>query len=407
MAQFAYEAFTGDGRIVRGEIAARSQSEALQQLRTQGLIAFTAAANSRLHKPKFWRAEFSRCKNIPATARLALIYELGVLLRAQLPLDQALRLLPDQPDLKKISPLIRSIHELVTAGKTLGEAMMAHPEAIPEQDAAMVRAAEHSGSIAELLLQMAASMRRQLELRARLTSALTYPAILLIMSVFTVAVIAAVLVPNLLPLFEGAGTQVPFVIRLLARLHAQFYLLAGASTIFLVLALAVAHRMRNNDQVRLLWDRMLLRLPIVGSLVAASEAARTGCSLGLLLKSGMPLLQAISLVQKVTRNGAVRAALAGSAEQIASGGRVGRAFAQHAVMPAAACHLAAIGEESNRLDEMMAHVAQMYEAALQQKIERIMTLVTPLMTLAMGLLVAGLIFSVMQAFLSVNDLFLE
>jgi general secretion pathway protein F len=137
------------------------------------------------------------------------------------------------------------------------------------------------------------------------------------------------------------------------------------------------------------------------------ETIRTAASMALLLKSGIPLLQSLSIVQKACRNRAIRAALGEVVESVASGERLARAFSEFSVMPQAACHMIAVGEEANRLDELMMHIAQINETAVQQRLERVMTLLTPMLTLAMGLLVAGLIMSVMNAILSVNDLVIQ
>jgi general secretion pathway protein F len=406
MNRFAYQAYTGKGDLVRGEIEARSQTHALQRLRSQGLIAFAAEPVSAARKNSVWTLEL-RSRRVGSAARLAFVYELGILLRAQLPIDQALRLLPEQAELRKCAAVLRAIAESVAGGKTLGEALAVDRELLHEHEAAMIRAAEHTGSVAEMLLQLAAAMRRQIELKARLKAALTYPVVLLLMSLFTIGVIAAVLVPNLLPLFEGTGTAPPLIIRIFIRLHGNFGSLVMMLAMLAAIAFAAAQRLKSNENVLEKRDRLFLRLPVIGPLVEGTETVRTAQSLGLLLKSGIPLLQALSIVQKACKNRAVRAALGRAAEKVASGVRLARAFAELSVMPQASCHLAAVGEEANRLAELMAHIAQMNESAVQQRVERLMTLLTPILTLMMGVLVAGLIMSIMRAILSVNDLVLN
>jgi general secretion pathway protein F len=159
-----------------------------------------------------------------------------------------------------------------------------------------------------------------------------------------------------------------------------------------------------NEAFLLLKDGILRRLPVIGPLVIQAETIRTATALGLLLKSGVALTQALSIAQKTTKNRVIQKAIAAANEKVAAGSRVARAFAECAVMPFSCCHLAAVGEEANRLDEMMLHIAQMNEAALHNRLERLMNLLTPTLTLTMGLLVAGLITAVMKAILSVNDM---
>jgi general secretion pathway protein F len=404
MSRFMFEAFSATGAIVKGELEAGSQGEVVQQLRMRGLFAFSAQPVPR-GKTSFWRLEIGRGR-IKAVARLAFVYELGILLKAQLPIDHALRLLSRQPELKKLSALLESIGEAVAGGKTLGEAVTLHTELLKEHEAAMIRAAEHTGSAADMLLQIASAMRRQMELRSRLKSAISYPIILLIMSFLTIAIIATVLVPNLLPLFDGARAATPFMIRAFVAFNEHIAHLGIATAVLMAIGMGALERLKSNEKAIALKDRLLLRLPVIGSLVEGTETARTASSLGLLLKSGIPLLQALSIAQRTCKNNAVRVALGNAVERVASGARLASALSEHAVMPETACHLVSVGEEANRVDELMLHIAQMSETAVQQRLDRLMTFLTPALTLAMGLLVAALIMSVMRAILSVNDLVL-
>jgi len=191
---------------------------------------------------------------------------------------------------------------LVAGGKTLGEALTVHPELLHDYETAMIRAAEHTGSVADILLQLAAAMRRQIELKSRLKAALTYPLVLLLMSFLTIGMIAAVLVPNLLPLFESTRAVPPLIIRIFISLQANFGSLAIALAIFTAIAFAAVKRLKSNERMLEKKDRLLLRLPVIGTLVAGAETVRTAASLGLLLKSGIPLLQALSIVQHACKS---------------------------------------------------------------------------------------------------------
>jgi general secretion pathway protein F len=254
------------------------------------------------------------------------------------------------------------------------------------------------------MLQLASSIRRRLELSSQIKAALTYPVILLVMSFLTIAIITTVLVPNLLPLFDGARKDPPLLIRIMLLLQDNIDLLAIALLVAVGSLWALWRRAKKNARLLAKRDWLMLRAPLFGHLIVRAEAARIASVLALLLKSGIPLLQALSVVQRACKNRAVKTAFSQVVESVASGGSLAHAFWQFSIMPQASCHLVAVGEEANRLDELLMHIAQMNEAALQQKLERLMTLLTPVLTLLMGLLVGGLIMSVMRAILSVNDL---
>ncbi|HEY7765521.1 MAG TPA: type II secretion system F family protein [Aestuariivirgaceae bacterium] len=405
MDRFAYRAYTDKGDIVKGVLEAHSHGEALQLLRGRGLIPFASCLESASAKRGFQQTHRrGASRSVGEASRLAFVYELGILLRAQMPLDHALQILPQQPDLKTAVPTIRGIADAVASGGSLAEALAAQPGFLLPHQTAMIKAAEHTGSVAEILLQLASAMRRQIELRARVRAALTYPAILLCMSMATMALVATVLVPSLLPLFEAQQTSPPLIIRVFIALNTNF------SAILVLLAAAaggaalIARRLGMNEAFLLFRDGALPRLPVIGSMLIQAETIRIATALGLLLKNGAALSQALIIVQKTTKNRAIQRAIAAANERVVAGSRVARAFAECAVMPSSCCHLAAVGEEANRLDEMMLHIAQMNEAALHNRLERMMTLLTPTLTLIMGLLVAGLITAVMKAILSVNDM---
>ena len=407
MDRFVYQAYTNKGEIVSGAIEAPSHGEALQRLRSQGLIPFSSSSEASAAKGSRSAAKQGDGRRpYSATSRLAFVYELGILLRAQMPLDQALSLLPQQPDLRRVVPAIHSIADTIRAGKSLGQALSAHPQFLHLHETAMIRAAEQTGSVAEILLQLASSIRRQMELRSRVKAALTYPAILLCMSLLTVALVAAVLVPNLLPLFDGAQVEPPFVIRLFIALNSNLATIAVLLVLVALCAAGIAKALGSNEVFLLSRDRALLKLPVIGSLAMQAETVRVANSLGLLLGSGIALTQVLAIAQKTTKNRAVALAMAGAAEKVAAGTRVARAFAECLVMPPSACHLIAVGEEANRLDEMMLHIAEMTETAMQNRLERLMNLLTPTLTLLMGLLVGELITAVMNAILSVNEMVL-
>jgi general secretion pathway protein F len=407
MNRFVYQAYTETGEVISGVLEARSQGEALQSLQRRGLIPFASSPEAA---PVTSNGSATTLKAISrsrrAAPRLAFAYELGVLLRAQLPVDQALSLLPQQPELRKSASVIKSIAEGVRAGKSLGEALSAQPRLLLQHEIAMIKAAEQTGSVAEIMLQLASSMRRQLELQSRLKAALTYPAILLCMSLLTIALVASVLVPNLLPLFEGEQASPPFVIRLFVALGSN---MTGIAVVLLAAGLGaavLARALARNEAFLLGRDRLLLQLPMIGQLAVQAETIRTANTLSLLLRSGVALSQALVIVQSASKNRSTRLALVRATEKVTAGAPMARAFAECSVMPPSACHLAAVGEAANRLDEMMLHIAQMTETDMQNRLERLLNLLTPALTLFMGLLVAGLITAVMNAILSVNEMVL-
>jgi general secretion pathway protein F len=245
---------------------------------------------------------------------------------------------------------------------------------------------------------------RRLELGHRLASALIYPALLLVMAVVSIFVIITVLIPNIEPLFEGNDTQMPAVIGallqvqdLLAHDWALMLLTIGAGA-----AAGIAAVQRPGLRRRL--DGLMLHVPLAGRIVRQSLLSRICLTLATLLQSGVPLQQALSATTNVARNAAAKDILDHASEQVVTGSRLSQSLAGNALFDEPSLRLIGLGEETNRLHQMLHHIAATTEADVMRRVERAMTLLTPVLTLFLGVAVGGIIMSVMQAILSVNEI---
>jgi type II secretory pathway component PulF len=230
---------------------------------------------------------------------------------------------------------------------------------------------------------------------------------LLVVSLAALIVIVVVLVPNLEPLFEGSGAEPPPLVAVLMGLS---HFLSG-SWVELVVALAAATLLSiwayRQPAARTIFDRWQMKLPFFGSLAALSDSSRFCRALASLLRSGSPLLQAMEAAGNACRNPSSREMIKEACRDVSSGRRLAAALEKFTPMTTSTRQLIAIGEEANRLEDMLLHAAKSDEATVFRRVERAMTLLTPAMTLMIGGLVGGLIVSVMRAILSVNDLALQ
>jgi general secretion pathway protein F len=255
-----------------------------------------------------------------------------------------------------------------------------------------------------VLDDLADHLERSAEVRARLISTLTYPLILIAMALVAVGIILGVLVPALLPVFEDAGAAPPLAFQVFAGAREILIgnwpvLLTGLAAIALVWLVAM-----SRPGPRLLRDRLWLRLPLLGSLATASETARITRMLAVLLRSGVPLVGALGIGRGVVRNRAMQAALDDAAARIREGSGLAEALGAAGLFPPLAMRLVTVGEQSGQLERMLGHVAQIHEIDVQRRIDRIMGLLTPALTIAIGLGVGIMIMAVMNAILSVNEI---
>jgi general secretion pathway protein F len=341
----------------------------------------------------------------PSARKLALmIQELAALLKAGLPVDRALRILLDLVEQEADRKRLRALLKSVEAGTALADAMAAQGNAFPEFCISMVRAGEASGSLDVVLDSVSDFMEQMASLKEEVSSALTYPLVVLGTCGFSLAVLFVFVIPRFKPIFEQAGGSLPFLTQVVFSLsdvveNYWWALLAGPALLALLIWLHVKSP-KNRDA----WDGRLLKSPVIGPLLRQTEAARFCRTLGTLLKNGVPLLGALSISRATLRYRPVIEAV----EKVAESARAGKGLAdpllRAEVFPRAAIHLIRVGEETAKHDEMLLRAATLLEQQTRRRIGNLLTMLGPAMTVFMGLVVLAVIGSILTALLSVYDL---
>ncbi|SEO84731.1 general secretion pathway protein F [Methylobacterium sp. ap11] len=402
MPRFAYKAYGADGRARTGTIEAETRQRAVARLRTDGLQVYEIAQAAAGPAP-FWRRDLLGRDRVNDAARIAFLREFGTLVGAGLTVDRALRLVERQagPALK---PVLADLLERVVAGASLSRAMAAHPQAFPRDMVDIVRAGEATGTLVDVVGSLTASIERRDAVRRHLVSAMIYPALLIAMAIGTVAMIVGVLVPALGPLFEGSGQAPPFAIRAASwfgdTLAATWPMLLGGLALA-ILALARAWRVPGFAAAR---ARLALRLPLVREIVVGIECGRFCRVLGTLLAAQVPIPDAVAATRPLAGNRVFRRAFDEAGRRLAEGGSLASGLSSLKPYAASTLNLIASGEQVNRLGSVLIHAAEMHETETRQRIDRLLALLTPLVTVAIGGLIGGLIISVMGAILSVGQL---
>jgi general secretion pathway protein F len=292
----------------------------------------------------------------------------------------------------------------VVAGASLSRAMAAHPQAFPRDMVDIVRAGEATGTLVDVVASLTASLERRDAVRRHLASAMIYPGLLILMALGTVAMIVGVLVPALAPLFEGSGQAPPLAIRAagaLGAITAAWWpaLLGGAA----VTALALA-RFWGEPGFAALRSRLALRLPLVREVVVGIELGRICRVLATLLQAEVPVPDAVAATRPLAGNRTFRLALDEAGRRLTEGGSLASGLGRLRPYAPSTLNLIASGEQVNRLGSVLAHAAEMHETQTRQRIDRMLALFTPLVTVAIGGLIGGLIVSLMGAILSVGQL---
>lgn len=408
MPRFTFKAFDDTGALAAGEVAAANRESALEVLARRGQIPFDLSETVSDVSLPWWQREVFGQGRLSSRNLAVFTRELASLVKAELPIDEALRIVAVQPMLPaRLRQITNATLERVLEGEALSDAFTAQGNAFPEFYARLVKSGEMTGSLSDVLDDLAKVLERTAETRSRVGSALVYPAVLMIAAIIAMGVILTVLIPTLLPIFEDAGVQPPVLIRVLAG--AQKFVAANWLVIAIlaaagVVALAIAAR---SPQFRLAIDRAVLRLPLIGSLIERRETARLARTLAVLSRNGVPILDTMRIASGVLTNRAYAQAVRQAGEEIKEGGTLSGPLTRSGLFPDLFLRLTAVGEKTGQMDTMQIRVAEIFETAVERQVERLTGLITPVLTLLIGGVVGGLIISVMGAIFSVNDLALK
>jgi len=331
--------------------------------------------------------------------------ELATLLESGLPLDKSLLVLIDlTEDNERVAKLIGRVLEKVKGGSTLADALEKQSGIFSKFYLNMIRAGEAGGSLGEVLGRLSEYLERSRELKETVSTALIYPAILLIMSLVSLFVMLTFVVPQFSEMFESAGKALPvstqIVVGLAEWLQSYWWMLVlGVVLISAYMNLQLADPVRKK-----VWDGRFLKLPLAGTIILNKETANISRTLGTLLGNGVSILSALVIVRETVDNLVLAAAIQDTEEQLKQGKNMSDALLEKGIFPKMAMQMIKMGEETGRLEEMLLRVATIYDKQLRVAIQRMLALLEPALIISLGLMIAGIIVSILLAILSVNDL---
>lgn len=405
MASFRYKAMTTSGTIVRGTLDAHSEAAVIQHVRTLGHYPLSASPASGFDASNVL-AQFRTGNPLSRRGLLAATQELSALLQAGLELDRALGILVGLKDLGPLREPWQRVRAQVRDGASLADAL--GTEALfPKFYVSMVRAGEMGGTLDLTLRRLCDYLAKSIAVRDAIASALVYPIILLFTAALSIVFILTFVLPEFEPLFAEAGKALPLPARIvmgLGHFVQGFWWLLALGSIGTYVWFRQAIR---KDSFRRKIDSWLMRLPILGPLLVAMDVEKLCRTLGTLLASGVPLPSALPLAKDVLTNSVLADAVAQTAQSLREGEGVAERLSRTRVFPDNTIDLIRVGEESGKLDDMLLRQADLDSDRIRHQIDRLLALLTPALTVFLGLVVGALIASMLSAILSVNDLALS
>lgn len=405
MPAFRYKAITAAGEVTIGTMDAPTEAAVIERLRREGSIPVRAepadGAGPRLSGALNLR--IARRGRLSKTDLAVLTRELAIMLGAGLDLDRALRFLVETAPNARVRGVIGSLRDAVRDGSPLAAAMARDGRSFSRLYVGMVRAGESGGQLAATLDRLAVMLERQRSLAAAVTSAMVYPTVLLLAAIGSIVLLLTDVLPQFVPLFEQNGVALPRPTRILIALGNGVSAYGLVGLLAMALLGLLARQALARPDPRLWADRLLLRLPVVGSLLREVLAARFTRTLGTLVINGVGLISALGIVRDTIGNTAGVAAV----ERAISSARNGAGLAGlegGGVFPVRTLHLLRLGQETAQLGEMALRAADIHEEECRIRVQRLVSLLVPAITIGLGLAVAGIVSSLMLAMLSLNDL---
>ena len=405
MPSFRWSAINGGGDVVRGIMEAPDRLAVVERLQRQGQVVLRAdPADQRRGLADLLQIELGRARALDKATLGEITRELAIMLAAGQDLDRALRFVVDNTRNTRARAILGNVRDKVRGGSSLAAALAAEPRSFSKLYIGLVRAGEAGGTLAATLERLATLLERERSLSANLRSALIYPALLIVAATGSILLLLDYVLPQFVPIFEQAGAELPTATRALMVLGT----IVGAAGPWLLLALLagvlIARQLLLRPAYRMKVDRLLLRLPVAGSLMRETLAARFTRTLGSLLQNGVPLIPALGIAKDALGNLAAAAAVEGAALGAKGGAGLARPLAAAGLFPARTIHLLQLGEEAAQLSAMALKAADIHDEQARLMMQRLVALAVPLITIAMGLAVAGIVSALLTAMLSLNDL---
>jgi len=403
MALYTYKIINTLGETEEGIRDATDEAQLVAALQAEGNIPLRVAlANSS----SFLGFALSRKGSKLSSKDIVLFTgELATLLESGLPLDKSLMVLMDlTEDNEQLCKLIAKVLEKVKTGTTLADALEMQANIFSKFYLNMVRAGEAGGSLGEVLTRLAEYLESSQELKETVSTALIYPAILLVMSLASLFIMLTFVVPQFTEMFKSAGKALPvstqIVVALAEWLQNYWWILVGGT---FVISSYMKYQMADPIRKKV-WDGYFLKLPLYGSILINKETANLSRTLGTLLGNGVSIVSAMVIARETIENLVIAEAIADTEEQIKQGRHISDALLEKAIFPKMATQMIKMGEETGRLEEMLLRVAKLYDKQLRVSIQRMLALLEPALIITLGLMIAGIIVSILLAILSVNDL---
>ena len=403
MPRYRFEALSYSGKTERGSIEADSPRAVKKELIAKQLVPVTIDLESEWSNQPFWNKWFSQSKPLTRSELALFTKQLAILVRSGVQIEEAVGVLAQESSRPHVKSILQSIVAELRSGLPLSGAIALQSQSFDSLYLGIVAAAEQSGKMGQVLTQLADYLDKRQALKQKALAALAYPAMLTGVALMIILFLMTYVVPQIARVFVSTKQLLPLSTRFVLAFSNFLYDWGWLLLIGLVMGLLYLRRVLANQELRFKVDRLLLHLPVVGTLLLSFETARFANTMAMLIAANVPMLKALQSARGTLGNLVLRAAIDSTEVRLREGTSLARALASQGVFSPILIHLIRSGEASGQLAEMLRYGAENAEFESEQKTKILTSLLEPLLILIMGLIVLGIVMAVMQPILEMNS----
>jgi type IV pilus assembly protein PilC len=387
---FTYKVRDKAGKLVEGQLEAENAQLVVSKLRSMGYVPIEIEQQGSKNQSRDLKIPYIsdriKLKDVAVFSR-----QFATMINSGLSLLRALNILAEQTDSKLLADIANQVRMDVERGASLSAALSKHPKAFNRLYVAMVRAGEAGGVLDSVLQRLATTIEKQVELRRRVKSAMTYPAVVSLLVALLVTAMLLFVIPMFQNIYESLGGKLPVPTQILINVSnvvRKLWFVVFAAEIGAVFAF---RWWINSEEGRKHWDTLKLKAPVFGALAKKTALARFGRTLSALVRSGVPILESLDIVAETAGNWVVSEAVRDTQQQVKRGEPLSKRLEEHAVFPPMVVQMMTVGEETGALDEMLDKIADFYDQEVEATVNALTSLIEPILIVIMGVVIGGMI----------------
>lgn len=402
MAQnFAYKARNPAGKLVAGKLEAENRNKAIAQLRDRRFFVVelkeappvrTSIKLDKLFQPKVGGRDLA-----------VMCRQFATMVQAGVPLLQTISIISQQCENKTLKETMKKVGGNLEGGMSLTESMKPYPQVFPSIFTSMVEAGEVGGDLEHVLERLAVNFEKEHDMKEKVKSAMTYPTVVLVVAVFAVAALLIFVLPSMTKMLIDMKVPLPVTTKIIMGIS-DFLRNYWYIVLALLAALAIAYKTGvKTERGKKIKDATVLKLPVMGPMVQKSIISRFCRSLSTLLKSGVPVLQALEVVKHIVDNHSVNMSIKDAERSIKEGNSFAEPIQKSQVFPPMVGTMMSIGEETGSVDTLLEKVADFYESEVDDMVARLSSMIEPILLVGMGVVVGFILISIMVPMFSMYD----